>query len=161
MSWSKLSGNIGWFNRRVLLIILVLSLIVLIAGCTNGQGGNGTVTGTISKNQPVKLESVLYQLTQSTQPNEFATERGLYVKNGKVRVVIELENKTGTIPAGYGIVEETRYDGLVQAMVPINRLIEVSREQGVKVVRVPNKPVLNTGVIAGKTAILPKEGGKK
>jgi len=161
MSWLKLSGDIGRFNRRVILIILVLSLIVLIAGCTNEQGGNGTVTGTISKNQPGNLESVLYQLTQSTQPNEFAKERGLYVKNGKVRVVIELENKTGTIPPGYGIVEETRYDGLVQAMVPINRLIEISREQGVKVVRVPNKPVLNTGVIAGKTSVLPKEGGKK
>ena len=159
MSWLKLSGNIGWFNRRVLLIILVLSLIILIAGCTNEPGGNGKVN--LTKNQPVKLESVLYQLTQSTQPNEFATERGLYVKNGKVRVVIELENKTGTIPAGYGIVEETRYDGLVQAMVPINSLIGISRVQGVKVVRVPQKPVLNTGVIAGKTAVLPKEGGKK
>ena len=94
----------------------------------------------INKN-PVHLQSVLYQLKQSTQPIKFATQHGLYVKNGKVRVVIELVTKTETLPTGYGIVEETRYDGLVQAMVPINNLIKISEIQGVKVVRIPNKAI--------------------
>ncbi len=93
-----------------------------------------------NKNQPEKLESVLYQLTQAQNPDEFAEKHGIYLENGKVRVVIELKNETATIPGGYGIIEESRHENLVQALVPMDKLITLAEDLGIVYLRTPLKP---------------------
>jgi len=44
-----------------------------------------------------KLETRLYQLTQSEKLSIFAKVNGLYFSDGKVRLVIELRDPSGTI----------------------------------------------------------------
>jgi len=90
-----------------------------------------------AKTPPEKLESVLYQLTQTQNHDEFAKTRGLHLEDGKVRVVIELYNASDTIPDGYGAIIETRHENLVQALVPINSLMELSKESSINFIRAP------------------------
>ena len=90
-----------------------------------------------AKTEPEKLESVLYQLTQTQNHDEFAKARGLYLEDGRVRVVIELHNASDTIPDGYGATIETRHKNLVQALVPINSLMELSKEPSINFIRAP------------------------
>ena len=90
-----------------------------------------------AKDHPEKLESALYQLTQVQNPDEFAKTRGLYLEEGRVRVVIELHNATDMIPDGYGATIETHYENLVQALVPIENLINLSNEHNINFIRAP------------------------
>ena len=90
-----------------------------------------------AKTQSEKLESVLYQLTQTQNHDEFAKTRGLHLEDGTVRVVIELHNASDTIPDGYGATVETRHENLVQALVPVNSLIELTKEPSINFIRAP------------------------
>ena len=92
-----------------------------------------------AKTEPEKLESALYQLTQTQvqNPDEFAKTHGLYLEDGKVRVVIELHNSSDTIPDGYGATIETRHENRVQALVPVDSLMELSKEPSINFIRAP------------------------
>ena len=87
-----------------------------------------------------KLESVLYQLAQSETPEEFAETHGLTVVDGKVRVIIELKSEYDVISNKFNITVENSYENLVQTLVPIGILIELSNEPYVNFVRIPVVP---------------------
>ena len=85
------------------------------------------------------LESSLVELTQSSDPEVYAQKHGLYFANGRVRVVIELDNPNYALPASYG-VEETRYENMIQALVVINKLLELSESPFVRFITIPMVP---------------------
>jgi hypothetical protein len=111
-----------------ILMIAVLAFSVIV------------MPGAAQKQQPENIESVLYQLVQAQEREDFALNHGLYLKDGKVRVVIELNNDTEAPDfERYGVEIETRYENLVQALVPVDNLINLSEESNINFIRTPLK----------------------
>jgi hypothetical protein len=86
---------------------------------------------------PSALESVLYDLTLAEDVGAFASSRGLYVKDGRVRVVVELVDVSAQLPTGFSLVEEARSGNLVQVMIPIRELVSLATEPAVEFIRAP------------------------
>ena len=89
-----------------------------------------------------KLEARLYQLTRSKDPSTFAEASGLYFSDGKVRVIIILAHISSTISSDFQIVPEGQFGDLLQAMVPVDQLCEISEEPYINFVRPPLQPGL-------------------
>lgn len=102
-----------------------------------------------------KLESVLSQLISSDDPQEFARTNNIYIKDGNVRLVVELGDEIALLP-DY-VMEETRYKKDVQILVPIDKIAELSLEPNVTFVRTPLKPYVDTPMPSIQTSI-PKSG---
>lgn len=84
-----------------------------------------------------KLESRLYQVAQSSDPEHAANQSGLYYSQGRVRVIIELADPAVSLPAGYSLIIESRYNTLIQASVALQDLCKLSQEPSVRLVRAP------------------------
>jgi hypothetical protein len=82
------------------------------------------------------LESVLARLVQSDNRTAFAEEHGLQVRDGRVLVVVELENGTD-LPDGYDLNVTSRYGTEIQAYVAVDDLLALVEEEVVRVVRTP------------------------
>lgn len=83
-----------------------------------------------------KLDSRLVQLIGAADPSAFAAGAGLVYRDGAVRVVVELQ-ASGEPSPGYGLIEEARYENLVQALAPVEQLCPLSDDTGVLFVRPP------------------------
>ncbi len=94
---------------------------------------------TDNKSAP-KLESVLYDLFRAQGKLSFAKTRNLEVVDGRVLVVLELNDEQYKLPIEFGI-EATRAGKLLQAQVEIDKLLELTDDPGVRLIRTPQKPV--------------------
>jgi hypothetical protein len=90
------------------------------------------------------LESRLYDLTVAQDPENLAQTKGLFYENGATRVVIQLATPEAdtSFLAEYGVQIETQTGSLVQALVPPERLCDLSNDPRVKFVREPQAPAL-------------------
>lgn len=86
-----------------------------------------------------QMESRLYDLTTATDPAAFAQSHGLYYGDGRTRVVVVLvAPEAGTsILTQYDAQVETRYESLVQVLVPPAELCDLSNDPQVQFVRAP------------------------
>lgn len=84
-----------------------------------------------------KLDTVLFKLSQSSNPKEYASKQGLFYSNGRIRVEIKLTSQDVRLPNKYSIQVEKRYRDLLQALVPIDKLCPLSNEPQVKLVQAP------------------------
>lgn len=132
-------------NTKVLGLIVILLIVCCAMPITfiisNATSEDLTSQINDTKQKPEKIESVLYQLVKAQKRDDFAEAHGLYLKEGKVRVVIEIENtevlKIENVLKGYGAVMETYHENLVQALVPVDDLIALSEDPGVNYIRTP------------------------
>ena len=145
MTVRKMLGVLNKRNAVAVICILALLSVALAQPLNNTQP--------YSKNP--KLESVLSQLISSDDPQEFARTHNIYIKDGNVRVVVELGDEIAMLP-DY-VMEETRYKKDVQILVPIEKIAELSLETNVTFVRTPLKPYVDTPMPAIQTSI-PKSG---
>jgi hypothetical protein len=99
-----------------------------------------------SSKKPEKLEALLQKLievySKGGDVESFAETNGIFYKEEKVRVVIELVNEQADIPEGYGVIIEKRYKNMVQALVPINNLESLAESPLVRFIRIPKEPIL-------------------
>ncbi len=102
-----------------------------------------------------KLESVLSQLISSDNPQGFAMAHNIFIKDGKVRVVVELGDETAMLP-DY-VMEETRHDKNVQILVPLEKIAGLSQDTNVTYIRTPLKPYADNPKSAIQTST-PKSG---
>jgi hypothetical protein len=131
---------------------IVICVLALMSGALAQPSNNAPL---YSKNP--KLESVLSQLISSDNQQAFAMTQNLYMKNGNIRVVVELSDKAALLP-DY-TVEETRFDKNVQIMVPIKKLEALSKEPDVVFIRTPSKPYVDTVTATpGAQKAIPKSG---
>ena len=103
-----------------------------------------------------KLDSQLYQLTQSADPAAFAANTLQEFRDGRVRVIVELSGTADPAPS-YDLVEEARYANQIQAMVPVDRLCALANDANVAAVRSatnggPNGPAGG----GGSSNVMPK-----
>ena len=141
-------------NIKILLGVL---LIVSFAGCTDSKNLSVDTEeldlpkeAVEVKSQFPKLSSVLNELSQSEHPADFAESRDLHFADGKVRVIIELADPSAQIPERFKIVTEGHYSNLLQGMVSIEQLGELSNEPYINFIRAPLKPQPAQGGVQGK-----------
>lgn len=80
-----------------------------------------------------KLDLVLFQLTQATDPARFATEHHLNYTQGRVEVSIELQGDA--LPSGYHLEIISQSKDRVAAWVLLQELLLLAKEQNVRAVR--------------------------
>ena len=85
-----------------------------------------------------KLESALYQLTQSSDPATDAAGMGVQYEAGKVRVIVELNEPESGQLAAYQATIERQVIQTVRVLVPLNNLCVLSDDAAVDFVRVPS-----------------------
>lgn len=95
-----------------------------------------TITGTMTKHP--SLESTLFELVRAENRTAFATEHGIDVRDGRVLVVVELENGTD-LPDGYDPAVASEFGTSVEAYVDIDDLVSLAGEGNVRVVRTPTE----------------------
>lgn len=91
-----------------------------------------------------QLEFRLYELSVAEDHVDFAQTTGLFYDGGATRVVIQLATpETDTSFLGdYGAQIETQTESLVQALVPVGKLCDLSNDPRVRFVREPHTPTL-------------------
>jgi len=119
--------------RKIFILLLSLLIILLsISACTPKQ------------NNP-DLDSHLWGLIEADKrglADAFARQRNIELVDDKVTVIIECE--PGQVEAAAesatkasAIVELTTRTGLIQAFVPITSLNRLTKEPGIKYIRLP------------------------
>lgn len=110
---------------------------------TAAAGENRTVvhapTATLGKgDQPAALESRLYGLVTAENRTAYADSRRLDLRNGSVRVVVELRDGA-ELPASFDLTVESRYERLVQVFAPVDGLVPLADHGNVSYVRTPRE----------------------
>ncbi len=174
-------------KKQIILVVLTILFLVLTSSLVSGSTGenvspikhNGLVSSNIAANITAlhikegsgKIESSLYQMYQKQKSSEKsqASAFELNAQENKVQVTIGLKyniNQTQAIARikALGAHIQTTFkspithQNLVQAMIPVLKLSAIADLSFVKVVRLPNKPVLSriydegTGVIKSNLA---------
>lgn len=93
----------------------------------------------------LKLTSILYELAISPNRENFATEHDIPLHEGKVRVFIYLDpastkSERESLGKGYNIEVEKQSNDLLRALVPIDEMIQLSKESIVWSITLPDKP---------------------
>lgn len=131
------AARIGWW--AVVSVLLVLTL----AGCTpKGQPSDRPAEGREMPDWAEyegKLQRGLFDLATAEDPEALARKKGLDLYP-LVRVVLELQDPEAELPAGFSLIVEDRVDGTVQALVPIERLLELAKRPEIRYIRLPVRP---------------------
>ena len=90
------------------------------------------------------MESVLAELASVYEGKGnitlFALEHHITLVNSRARVVVEL-CREGSVPSDLGIVEESRFENLIQALVPISNLSRLAQAPCVANIRLPRPSI--------------------
>ena len=142
--------------KRLFFIILA----VLLAGCLPSTENDPNVTSLLpekkekrlpknfnKQSQPpeeLKLTSVLYELAAASDPENFAKEHNIFLSKERVRVYISFSpgssiSKREKVLENYNIVVEKKAGNLSRALVPINRLISLSKESVIWSIKLPDR----------------------
>lgn len=125
--------------------------MVLLAGCMGGGGQMGaSPTQQTPQYSPERetgnesVDPVLVDLIESENRTRFAEENDLSYRDGRVKVIVELE-RNASLPSGYNIAVEHTATGsrgeLVQAYVDPDDLLRLGSEAGVRYIRTPQSAV--------------------
>lgn len=85
------------------------------------------------------LEDRLRRMMSAQDSTRFALEQRIYYQGGLVRVSIELASAEAQLPSGYGLQVEGRAQNLIQALLPLQELCQLSNEPQVLSVMVPSE----------------------
>lgn len=94
---------------------------------------------------------MLYELAIASDPEDFAKKHHIFLSEDRVKVYIffdpdVLVSEKEMILNKFNIMIEKKSNGLVRALVPINRLIPLSKESVIRSIRLPDK-LINAGKI--------------
>lgn len=87
----------------------------------------------------VRLDSLLYALTQAPDWHDFARERGLPLQGIRIKVIVELATPEAVLQ-GYHLIEEARSTERMRVLVPVSELIRLAKDPAVEFVRLPYEP---------------------
>jgi hypothetical protein len=111
---------------------------------TDTDGPTAAAARTTPSATATNLSSTLVRLARADDPASFAAAHGIEYADGRALVVVELRGAS-SLPAGYdATVQQTvTVDGqtVVQALVPVDRLLALAEEPSVAYVRLPERAV--------------------
>jgi hypothetical protein len=117
--------------------LLILALIFTLGGCAPKEPEEERAMPKWEEYED-RLQRPLFELATSEDPAAYAEKRQLdYFK--MVRVVIELAPEA-ELPEGFLILEESRMENRIQALVPLEELLELAKQPQIEYIRVPAKP---------------------
>jgi len=140
--------------------LFLIILAVLSSGCltttkTNSNAANAhpkkneyTFPDDIKKGHKppkgLKLSSILYELAVASEPEKFAKKHDIFVIEGEVRVFISFDpasssSERGKLAENYNFTVEKKSDDLSRALVPIDRLIPLSKESAIWSILLPDR----------------------
>lgn len=125
-------------------VLVLMTTVSLTVGASEHQtGGDDEMDSSENKeaNKSIeKVDSTLIRLMDASDKEEFAERNGLSYSEGRVKVIVEMEDGA-TMPRNYNTTKETNYTGqgenLAQAYVQIDNIRSLSNEKGVRYVRPP------------------------
>lgn len=84
-----------------------------------------------------KVDGMLLEFIRSPNPEEYASDHGLYYSDGRVRVEIKLTTQDVELPSNYSVKIEKRHNDLAQALVSPKQICPLSNEPQVVLIRAP------------------------
>ena len=92
----------------------------------------------------IKLTSILYELAIAPETEKYAKGHGIFLANSMVRVFISFNPASSNqerknIIEKYKILFEKKSDHLLRALVPIDKLIPLSKESVIWSIRLPDR----------------------
>lgn len=161
---AALTGGRASYSRAFRTLVASIVVVVVLAGCLGSSGDDvsrdsepspgGTTpeaspaselttnaTPTVrtdggSKRHP-SLESTLAELVDADDREDFADERGLTLRDGRVEVVVELQAGR-ELPEEFDVGVQSRHEHLLQAFVAVDDLVPLSEHENVSYVRLPH-----------------------
>jgi hypothetical protein len=148
-----------WQDEKLKKLFLTI-LAVMLAGCVTNSENDLNIANSVPEKKEkrfpqefnkqhkppggVKLTSVLYELASAPDPENFAKEHNIFLSIGGVRVYISFDpdssiSKREKIIEDYNIVIEKKAGNLARALVPVNRLISLSKESIIWSIKLPNR----------------------
>jgi hypothetical protein len=154
-----LNEEAGVMNLKSILLII---LAILFLGCliTTKKDSNA-VSSMPEKNEDtfvdgikvghkppkeLKLSSILYKLAVASEPEKFAKRHDVFLTEGKVRVFISFNptssnSERDKLTENYNFIVEKKSNDLLRALVPMDRLIPLSKEAVVWSIRLPDRGI--------------------
>jgi hypothetical protein len=154
-----LNEEAGVMNLKSILLII---LAILFLGCmiTTKKDSNA-VSSMPEKNEDtfvdgikvghkppkgLKLSSILYELAVAPEPEKFTKKHDIFLTEGKVRVFISFNpassnSERDKLAENYNFIVEKKSNDLLRALVPMDRLIPLSKESVVWSIRLPDRAI--------------------
>jgi hypothetical protein len=137
--------DIDHHHHNALKVCLLGLIVIGFSSFSQAFAEQTTTEGTEEEYLKMELSLwdlyLLYSEGDPSLVDYFTVTRGIWMVDESVRVVIELVEIDSKLPEGLGIVEEARDRNLVQAMVPIGNLKELSLNDNVKFITVARQPL--------------------
>jgi len=142
--------------------LLLLILAILSVGCLTTTKKDSNVVSPLSekdddtyadeieeRHKPPKgltLSSILYDLAVAPEPEKFAKKHDIFLTKGKVRVFISFNpassnSERDKLTENYNVMVEKKSENLSRALVPIDRLIPLSKESVIWSIRLPDRAI--------------------
>ena len=125
-------------RERIGLLLIGLFLFAL-SGCgPKEESKEQGATAPKWEDYQAKVQQALFELVTTKDSATYAEQRGLDYFT-MVRVIIELA-PDASLPEGFMIQVESSYENQIQALVPLDKLLELSKQPEIQYIRAPKKP---------------------
>ena len=137
----------------IILAILFLGCLTITKKDSNAvsslpEKNEDTFADGIKEGPPkgLKLSSILYELAVVSEPEKFAKKHDIFFTTGTVRVFISFNpassnSERDKLAENYNFMVERKSNDLLRALVPIDRLIPLSKESVVWSIRLPDRAI--------------------
>jgi len=127
-----------------------ITIAILVLGCVDfiPEKNEDAPPKELMKGQKppkdIKLTSILYELAIAPETEKFAEEHSIFLDNHKVSVFISFDPASSNperekIIQKHSILVEKKSDDLLRALVPIDKLIPLSKESEIWSIRLPDR----------------------
>lgn len=140
-------------------LLLIILAILFLGYLTTTKKDSNSVSSLPGKNEDtfadgikkghkppkeLKLSSILYELAVAPEPEKFAKKHDIFLTEGKVRVFISFNPASSNsereqLAENYNFMVEKKSNDILRALVPIDRLIPLSKESVVWSIRLPDR----------------------
>ena len=92
----------------------------------------------------LRLSSILYELASAPEPEKFAKKHDIFLTKGKVKVFISFNPASSNserekLAESYNLMVEKKSNDILRALIPLDRLIPLSKESVVWSIRLPDR----------------------
>ncbi|OGF57341.1 MAG: hypothetical protein A2Z21_02330 [Candidatus Fraserbacteria bacterium RBG_16_55_9] len=124
-------------SRRGIGLLLIGLFFFALSGCGSKEETGETALPKWEDYQN-KIQQTLFELVAAKDSAQYAEQRGLDYFT-MVRVVIEL-TPGASLPEGFMVQVESSYENQIQALVSLDKLLELSKQPEIQYIRAPIKP---------------------